>query len=82
MSGPEKKYVYWSPDDWLIFPDTLNHAVVARTHHPREMPLSAGFVRQRPDCSIELYGESESLGLKADKEHERIINAIFCRSAA
>jgi hypothetical protein len=62
------KYVYCGPHKFRIFGDIETHRDVAA-----EMGapvLSAGFCRFTAN-GLEVYGESESLGIKSDPRHAR-----------
>lgn len=69
-----------SDDNFIIFPQTINHNDIARlTKNTIGNPKSAGFLHFESDeADTEVraicYGKSTSLNLKADTEDSEIIN--------
>jgi hypothetical protein len=75
------KYITQKNGDFVIFPDTMTHSVVAHELRlTKEHIAGAGFIRfgcgdhQELEILVDCYGESVSLGVKSrGKEDARII---------
>ncbi len=56
----------------VVFPEMCDHAEMAKLNMVEGEVLSAGFCHVFPD-GVELFGESLSLKIKSNPEHEGIV---------
>jgi hypothetical protein len=71
------KYIRWGRDNMYIFPPAGNIHCEIAVRLCDIPPISAGFIKILSDGTIQCYGESISLGLKAEPEDSEIAKRIL-----